>query len=400
MQNSLRNAYLINVLALVGVGVVMVFSSSAISVLPGSDVDPFVFIKRHLLFLGLGLVAMTILARVDYHVLQRFAKPIYILGLALLVLTLVPGIGTRFNGASRWIRFGGVGIQPSDYAKFALVIACATYGAVRRAELGTFLRGFVPACFFIGAYCVITMAQPDLGTSVFLALSGFLVLLAAGLRVRHLLIVALILAPLAGGVMFLKFEHVKERVFTFLDPDADPLGKGHQVKQSLIAIGSGGLEGDGLGQSTQKLYYLPEQETDFIFAVLAEETGFIGSAFTLLLFGSLMFLGMRVAARAPDTFGSLIALGVTASIGIQACMNIAVVTASVPTKGIGLPFVSFGGSGCFFYLCSVGAALSVARQAVSSEKAAQLMQQEASAQKVAQSLRQSLRAKRLVAAAS
>lgn len=392
MQNSLRNTYLVNVLALVGIGVIMVFSSSAISVNPGAEADAFVFIKRHLIFLGLGLGAMTVLARMDYHTLARFATPIYLLGLVLLVLTLVPGIGTKYNGASRWIRFGGVGIQPSDYAKFALIIACATFGAARRAELGTFAKGFVPACLFIGAYSVVTMAQPDLGTSLFLGLTGFLVLLAAGLRPRHMLIVGLVLLPLAAGVMFAKFEHVKERVFTFLDPDADPRGKGHQVKQSMIAIGSGGLEGDGLGQSTQKLYYLPEQETDFIFAVLAEETGFIGAAFTLCLFGTLMLLGVRVSARAPDALGSLLALGVTASIGIQACMNVAVVTASVPTKGIGLPFVSFGGSGCFFYLCSVGVALSVARQAVSPQRAEQLMQEEARAIRM-ESLRQSLRAR-------
>jgi cell division protein FtsW len=210
------------------------------------------------------------------------------------------------------------------------------------------------------------------------------------------MIVALVMLPIAGGVMFVKFEHVKERVFTFLNPDADPLGKGHQVKQSMIAIGSGGVEGDGLGKSTQKLYYLPEQETDFIFAVLAEETGLIGACFTLCLFGTLMMLGVRVAARAPDPLGSLLALGVTASIGIQACMNVAVVTASVPTKGIGLPFVSFGGSGCFFYLCSVGVALSVARQAVSPQRAEQLMQEEAKAVRM-ESLRQSLRARPAVA---
>lgn len=390
MDKSLRNAYLINVLALVGIGVVMVFSSSAISVMPGSESDPFIFIKRHLIFLALGLGAMTVLARTDYHTIARFAKPLYMLGLVLLILTLVPGIGTKYNGASRWLRFGGVGIQPSDYAKFALIIACATFGAARRAEIGTFARGFIPACLFIGGYSVITMAQPDLGTSIFLGVTGFLVLLAAGLRPRHLAIVALVMLPVAAGVMFVKFDHVKERVFTFLNPEADPLGKGHQVKQSMIAIGSGGLEGEGLGQSTQKLYYLPEQETDFIFAVLAEETGFVGAAFTVLLFGSLMLIGWRVSARAPDPLGSLLALGVTASIGIQACMNVAVVTASVPTKGIGLPFVSFGGSGCFFYLCSVGVALSVARQAVNPQRAEQLMEEEAKALRL-ESLRKSAR---------
>lgn len=376
MDKSLRNAYLINVLALVAIGVVMVFSSSAIAVTPGGEADPFIFIKRHLIFLALGLGAMTLIARSDYHNLTKLAVPLYMLGLVLLILTLVPGIGTKYNGASRWIRFGGVGLQPSDYAKFALIVAAATFGAARRAEIGSFARGFIPACLFVGAYSVVTMAQPDLGTSIFLATVGFIILLAAGLKPRHLAIVALVLMPVAAGVMFVKFDHVKERVFTFLNPDADPLGKGHQVKQSLIAIGSGGATGEGLGQSTQKLYYLPEQETDFIFAVLAEETGFVGAAFTVLLFASLMWLGWRVCVRAPDVLGSLLALGVTASIGIQACMNVAVVTATVPTKGIGLPFISFGGSGCFFYLCSVGVALSVARQAVDPRRAQKLLEEE------------------------
>ena len=371
-MRPLHNFYLLNVLALVGVGAVMVFSSSAIVQLPGTDGDPFLFIKRHAIFLLLGLVSMALVSRMDYTRFQSLAKPLYLCGLALLVVTLLPGIGTEYNGARRWLRFAGVGFQTTDFAKVALIVAAAAFAVARKEKLGTFRHGFVPACGFVGLYAVVTMAQPDLGTSVFLIVSSFVVLLAGGLRSRHLLLVALVLLPMAGCVMFAKFDHVKQRVLTFMDPEYDPRGKGHQVRQSLIAVGSGGLEGQGLGQSRQKLFYLPEQETDFIFAVLAEETGFIGSAFTLVLFGSLMLLGVAVAARAPDRFGSLLALGVTAAIGIQACMNIAVVTASVPTKGIGLPFISFGGSACFFYLTGVGLVLAVARRAVGSKQAAQL----------------------------
>lgn len=398
VQRSLRNAYLLNILALVGLGVVMVFSSSAIRVVPGAEVDPFVFIKRHLLFVGLGLGAMAVAARIDYGFWQRFAKPIYLLGLALLVLTLIPGIGTEFNGARRWLRFGGVGIQPSDFAKLALLVAAASYAVVRRSELGSIRRGFLPACTFVGIYVVLTMAQPDFGTSLFLAASSFIVLIAGGLRARHLAFAALIVLPFASVVMYAKFDHIQSRVMTFLDPASDPRGKGHQVKQSLIAIGSGGMEGQGLGNSMQKLYYLPEQETDFIFAVLAEETGFIGSALTLGLFASLMLLGAKIARRARDRFGSLLAIGITAAIGLQAAINVAVVTASVPTKGIGLPFISFGGSSCFFYLCGAGLVLSVAGRCVSEQEALAMAQQESAGERQPESARRSARARRLVAA--
>lgn len=397
VQHTLRNAYLLNVLALVGIGVVMVFSSSAIRVVPGAEVDPFVFIKRHLMFVGLGVVAMTVAARLDYGLWQRLAKPIYLLGLALLVLTLIPGIGTEFNGARRWLRFGGVGIQPSDFAKIALLIAAASYAVVRRNELGSIRRGFLPACMFVGIYVVLTMAQPDFGTSLFLAASSFLVLMAGGLRARHLACAMLILLPFASVVMYAKFDHIQSRIMTFLDPSMDPRGKGHQVKQSLIAIGSGGMEGQGLGRSMQKLYYLPEQETDFIFAVLAEETGYIGSALTLALFISLMVIGMKIANRARDRFGSLLATGITCAIGLQAAINIAVVTASVPTKGIGLPFISFGGSSCFFYLCGVGLVLSVARHCVSEQEAMNLAQREVAGERLPESTRRSARARRLTA---
>ncbi|MCB9894105.1 MAG: putative lipid II flippase FtsW [Planctomycetes bacterium] len=397
MSRTLRNAYLLNILALVGVGVVMVFSSSAIRVVPGAEIDPFVFIKRHLMFVGLGIAGMAVVARLDYRLWQKFAKPIYLLGLALLVLTLIPGVGTEFNGARRWLRFGGVGIQPSDFAKLALLISAATYAAVRRNELGSIRRGFLPGCMFVGIYVVLTMAQPDFGTSLFLAASSFVVLLAGGLRVRHLAIAALIVLPFASIVMYAKFDHIQDRIMTFLDPAKDPRGKGHQVKQSLIAIGSGGMEGQGLGNSMQKLYYLPEQETDFIFAVLAEETGFIGSALTLVLFVSLMIIGTKVAARAPDRFGSLLAIGITAAIGLQAAINVAVVTASVPTKGIGLPFISFGGSSCFFYLVGAGLVLSVARRCVSEKEAFALLQQEMAGERLPESARLSARARRIVA---
>ncbi|MHC4841133.1 MAG: putative lipid II flippase FtsW [Planctomycetota bacterium] len=398
MNNVLKNAYLLNILALVGIGVVMVFSSSAIRVMPGAEIDPFVFIKRHLMFVGAGVAAMLIISKINHELWMKLSKPIYLLGLALLVLTIIPGVGTEFNGARRWLRFGGFGIQPSDLAKQALIISIAAFATVKRRELGSFKHGFVPAGIVVGLYVLLTMAQPDFGTSLFLAATAFTVLLCGGLRLRHLAGVGLVGLPLASIAMYSKFGHIQDRIMVFLDPAADLRGKGHQVMQSLIALGSGGFEGQGLGNSMQKLYYLPEQETDFIFAVLAEETGFIGSSQTVLLFASLMIIGIQIARRAPDRFGALIAIGVTTAIGLQAAINIAVVTASVPTKGIGLPFISFGGSSCFFFLCGVGVVLNVASKCVSPAEASKLAKQETEGARLAESARQSARARRIVAA--
>lgn len=398
VNNALKNAYLLNILALVGIGVVMVFSSSAIRVVPGAEIDPFVFIKRHLMFIGAGITAMVIISRINHEFWLKMAKPIYLLGLALLVLTIIPSIGTEFNGARRWLRFGGVGIQPSDLAKLTLIISVAAFATIKRRELGSFQRGFMPAGIIVGLYVLLTMAQPDFGTSLFLAATAFTILLCGGLKIRQLASVAIIGLPIACVAMYSKFGHIQDRIMVFLDPAADLRGKGHQVMQSLIALGSGGLEGQGLGNSMQKLYYLPEQETDFIFAVLAEETGFIGSSLTVLLFASLMIIGIQIARRAPDRFGSLVAVGVTTAIGLQAAINIAVVTASVPTKGIGLPFISFGGSSCFFFLCGVGVVLNIASKCVSASEADKLMKQETEGVRLAESARRSARGRRVIAA--
>ncbi|MCA8940510.1 MAG: FtsW/RodA/SpoVE family cell cycle protein, partial [Planctomycetes bacterium] len=225
--------------------------------------------------------------------------------------------------------------------------------------------GFVPAAAFVAPLCALIIVQPDLGTSLFVGMLGFIVLIAGGLRFKHLAICAGAVMPIVLSLMFFKFDHVKTRIEVFLDPAADPLGKGHQILQSWTALGSGGFTGKGLGESTQKLFYLPEEHTDFIYAILVEETGFVGGGVVILLFLALIYAGHRVSKHAPDRFGALLAMGMTLSLVLQAAMNLAVVTGAVPTKGISLPLISYGGTGLVVALMQVGVVLSVARQAVS-----------------------------------
>jgi cell division protein FtsW len=280
-------------------------------------------------------------------------------------------IGTEINNARRWIRLGPMSFQPSEFAKLAIVIAAASFAAAKANGLASFRNGFIPACILIAPLAGLILVQPDLGTAVFVGAIGLAVLLVAGLRVRHVGMVAAVALPVVIVGMFLKFGHVQDRILVFMDPEADIRGKGHQIYQSLIAVGSGGFWGKGLGESTQKLFFLPEEHTDFIFAIVVEELGFVGGAFIIMLFAALAYAGARIAKHARDLPGTLITFGITGAIVLQAAMNIAVVTASVPTKGISLPFISFGGTGLVIALAGVGIVINVARQAVSRKQAAE-----------------------------
>lgn len=356
-----RLLFLVSVLALVSIGTIMIFSASAKVAMESDAIgDPAHFLKKHCLFLGVGLILCAIALQVPYDLYRRHAKWLYIGAMALLFVVLIPGIGSEFNGARRWFRFGFIGFQPSDAAKIVLILACAAFAVERRHHLHSFMRGFVPAVAMVAAMALLILLEPDFGTALFCTAVGMSVLLLGGVRVRHLLPVLLALLPLVCLVVVLKFDHVRPRIETFLDPGADPEGKGYQINQSLIALGAGGVDGVGLGQSRQALYYLPESETDFIFAIVGEELGFVGTTFVLALFVLLILSGMRLAMRAPDRYGRLVTSGVVLAIGLQAMINVAVVTASVPTKGISLPFISFGGSLTVFYLIGVGIVLNIA----------------------------------------
>lgn len=348
------------VLALLALGIVMVYSASSVS----AEVhfgDTYYFLKRQLIWTVLGIGAMLAIMRIDYRVWQSLAMPILAGTVVLLVLVLVPGLGKTVNGAQRWLGVGGFYLQPSEITKLAMAIFTAAYLTRRADAIKKFWRGIVPMLIVLFAIFALILAEPDLGTAMAIGVVVFVLLFAAGARTAHLALLGLV--GLVGVVVAIWLEPYRmKRIFAFLDPWADPLGSGYHIIQSLYAIGSGGLFGVGLGRSREKFLYLPEPHTDFIFAILGEELGLIGTMTVLLLFFLLIWRGLRTAMHAPDRFGALLAVGLTGMIAVQAVMNIAVVTASMPITGIPLPFLSFGGSALIFTMIGIGILLNISSQ--------------------------------------
>jgi cell division protein FtsW len=345
-------------IALVAMGLVMAYSVSAARV---SDLSSgYLALGKHLLHVGLAFALMFLMSRLDYRFLYRHRWPIFFAAMALLALVLVPGVGTVRNGARRWFRVAGFSLQPSEFAKLALLALLAGQAVDRGEQMREFFRGLLPAMLLVGVATGLTLLEPDFGTAALIVAIGTAMLLVAGVRVWHLLLLG---SPAVAGLalMVLHSPMRLKRVFAFLDPWAYYDGAGYQVIQSLLALGRGGIFGQGPGGSVQKLYFLPEAHSDFVLAVLGEEIGLVGGIGVLALYAVLTVEGMRLSGRASDLFGSLLAFGVTCAIGLQAAINVAVVTASVPTKGIALPFISSGGSSLLANMVGVGILLSVAR---------------------------------------
>lgn len=367
MERS-RNAVLGLVLALLGFGVVMIYSSSGILAERQSRFgDGLFFVRKQFIWVGLSLIVLLASSWMPARFWRRSAPWLFLLSLALLAGVLVPGIGTKLNGARRWFRFGDVGLQPSEMAKLSLVMFLGWLLDRDPERMRSFLRGTLPTMGALAMTCALVVMEPDVGTAVFLGTVSTLLLFGAGLRFWHTLPPALVAVPLLGwalstGILAERFPHLEARIKVFLDPGADPLGKGYQVGQSLIALGSGGAWGAGLGLSKQKLLFLPEANTDFIFAVVGEELGFAGSVTLLAAFLVLLWRLRQLSVGASRPFGHFVALGVMLLLGLQAAMNVGVVTASLPNKGIPLPFVSFGGSSLVFTCLAVGVALAATRE--------------------------------------
>lgn len=351
------------VLTLLGIGLVMVFSSS--TVMAGELYeDPFYFLKRQGIFAALGLFGMWIASKVPYTVWRRWAGPLFALNIVLLVLVVIPGIGTTAADgvARRWIELGPLSFQPSEFAKLATIIFLARWLAdTRQPPLAQFVPGLLPKLGVLVVVFALLMLEPDLGTALAVAGTFVIVLLLAGARLLHLSMLALPAAA-AVALLIVQAPYRMRRITSFLDPFADPQASGYHIIQSLYALGTGGPFGIGLGNSRQKFFYLPELHTDFIFAILGEELGLLGGAVVILLFMVLAWRGFIIAATAPDAFSGLLAAGLTAMIVIQAVINIGVVTSSMPVTGIPLPFVSYGGTSLLFSLGGVGILLSISRE--------------------------------------
>jgi cell division protein FtsW len=346
------------VLGLLCLGLVMVYSASAVMALEKTG-SGFYFLQRQLVAALVGLLAMATALKLGYRRLARLAYPLLVLTVLLLVaLVLVPGVGTVVGGARRWIRFPGVSIQPAEIAKFTWVVYLAYSLAKKREKVASFSIGFLPHLLLGGVLVVLCMAQPDFGSAVELLVLLFVLLFAAGTKLSYLVGSVLLALPLAYHAVA-HSPYRLARITAFLDPWAHRHDVGYQVAQSLISVGSGGFFGLGLGESRQKLFFLPEAHTDFIFSIVGEELGLFGAAVTVLLYAVIVWRGTRAALRASETFGTYLGLGLTALLGVQAVVNMSVAMGMLPTKGLTLPFVSYGGCSLVVSMTAAGALLSL-----------------------------------------
>ncbi|QOR36219.1 putative lipid II flippase FtsW [Clostridium sp. 'deep sea'] len=346
-------------MVLVIFGVIMVYSSSSFF----ADItygDQFHFFKRQLVWAILGFVAMNITMRIKYWKYKELVPLIATVCFATLILVLIPGIGIDVKGSRRWINLGVTRMQPSELAKICLVILLAWLLERKGKKIVDFKKGVLPALVIIGLICGLILIEPDLGTAAVIGFTGVGMLFIAGLKWSHLF--GLFIAGVMGiGVAIIAAPYRMRRFITFLNPWEDPSGAGYQIIQALYALGPGGLIGLGLGNSRQKLLFLPERHTDFIFSIIGEELGFLATSLVVIAFIILAIRGFRIAMRAPDTFGMLLASGITLMIVIQATLNIMVVTALIPVTGMTLPLISSGGASLFITMASLGILLNISR---------------------------------------
>ena len=347
-------------LLLVCAGAVMVYSASAVLAMGRFQQPPYFFLLKQMLWAILGIGLLGIAMRVDYRLLRR---PLVIRSaLAVSVVALVAVFfGPAINGTRRWFAIGGVGIQPSELAKVAVIlfVAAALERRMESMDRAVF-RALGPVVLVTGLVCGLIVLEPDFGTAFTLSAIVGVMVFAAGLPYRYLAGATLVLAPALVAVMISEPYRV-QRLLTFLDPWADQYGHGYQIIQSQIAVGTGGVLGQGLMAGVQKLFYLPHPHTDFIYAVIAEETGLVGAFVVLLCFGVILWRGLEIATAAPDRFGAFLALGITMMVSFQAFFNISVVLGLLPTKGIPLPFVSAGGSSLLINLLAMGILLNISQ---------------------------------------
>jgi len=344
------------VLFLVFIGVVMVFSASAIVSHEKFDTS-YLFLIKQIIWTVMGVFLMLVLARIDYNKLQKFSRPLMVFSFSLLVLVLLIESGE----IKRWLKFGMMSFQPSEMAKICLVLYVADVLDRKGSKILDFKKGLLPILAVAGIFLILIYAEPDLGTAVILGLVVLAMLFMGGVRLSHLLSLVLASIPLLYFAVF-HVAYRRERILTFINPWADAQRIGYQIVQALLALGSGGFFGKGLGASRAKLFFLPEPYTDFIFSIIGEELGFLGASLIIFLFVIIAWRGLHIATRAPNQFGNLLAAGITFLITFQAVLNISIVTACLPTKGITLPFLSYGGSSLVFSLAGVGILLNISRQ--------------------------------------
>ena len=345
------------VLFLVGIGVVMIYSASSTLALKAFG-NEYYFLKRQAIFAMIGLLILVFYKHMPYRHFRALSYPIILFAAALLAATLFSGFGYAVGGARRWLRVAGFSIQPSELARFAIVIFMAYSLNKKREKIKDFYIGFLPHVLLLGVFTVLLFIQPDFGSIVIFAALSWIMFFVAGVRILHLTSAFVVLLPVLYFFL-ISAEYRMKRMLSFLNPWQHPMEEGYQVTHSLMAFGTGGLWGTGIGKGYQKLFYLPEPHTDFIFSVIGEELGLVGVLFILGLYVMIIWRGIHIARNARDFFGSLIALGLTASIGLQVCINMGVSLGLLPTKGLTLPFLSYGGTSLLVNMASIGILMNI-----------------------------------------
>ncbi len=358
-MRSERVALFLITCILIAIGIIMIYTSSAIY---AHEVygDSGYFLKRHLLYLGIGFLAMTAALSIPYLFLRRLAKPVLLVSILFLILVLIPPFGKESGGANRWFQVGPLRFQPSEAVKIAFFIYLADLLSRKKNDLRQFREGFLPPLLVLGLIVGLILIQPDLGTAIAVATVALLMFFLAGTKAKYIAATLSSFLPLFFLLIYLK-PYRWRRILAFIDPEKDPLGVGFQIMQSFVALGSGGFFGVGLGQSRQKLFYLPACHTDFIFSIIGEELGLVGTFSVLFLFFLFSWYAYRMLKKVQDAFGRLLGFGIASLITLEALVNIGVACGAIPTKGLPLPFVSYGGSALIFNLVGVGLLLNISR---------------------------------------
>ncbi len=348
---------LIPVLILIGLGLVLVYSAS--SHLAAYRLgDSYFYFKRQIVFCILGLGVMVCAKNVPCTLYSKMIYPLLSVSLFLLILLFIPGLGARVGGASRWLKFGGFSLQPSELSKFSLVVYVAYSMSKKGSNMESFTKGLLPHLLVAGLFMFLVVLQPDFGTAVIIGCWVLMLLFVGGVKFRQLAAVTVLFASIVLLLIWL-VRYRLDRLLGFINCWKDPSGLGYQIIHSFLAFGSGGILGAGLGGSKQKLFYLPEPHTDFVFSIAAEELGFLGVVAIVVLFGAFIMRGIKLALDARDLYSSYLALGLTSMIGLQVLVNMAVVMGLLPTKGLTLPLMSYGGSSLIITLLSIGVLLNI-----------------------------------------
>jgi len=352
-------ALIIITTSLICIGIVMVYSSSSCYAYDRFTDGSF-YLKRHIAHFIIGLILAAFVIKFDYKKIRRYGGWLALLSMFSLILVFIPRIGHASGGARRWINMGLFSFQPSEFAGLFLIIYLADVLERKQIFIKDFLRGFIPPLFISGIVVLLILLQPDLGTAVALLIVSLIMIFTSGANIKHI-IPFLVLFLVSLYFLVFRVPYRLRRIIGYLDPWKDAENAGFQIVQSFLALGSGGIFGLGLGCSRQKLFYLPQAHTDFIFSIVGEELGLIGTLGIVLLFSIFVWLGIHISLKTRDLFGKLLALGITVNIGLKAVINIAVSTGAIPTKGLPLPFISYGGTALIFNIVGVAILLNIAK---------------------------------------